>query len=42
MPPERVIEEYTLRRQIETMHSDSKLCTGFEDCRLRSEKSIEA
>ncbi len=42
MPHQRVIEEYTLRRQIETTHSDSKLFTGFEDCRLRSEKSIEA
>jgi len=42
MPPERVIEEYTLRREIETTHSDSKRCTGFEDCRLHSEKSIEA
>lgn len=42
MKPERVIEEYTFRRQIETTHADSKLFTGFEDCRLRSEKSIEA
>lgn len=40
--PERVVEEYTLRREIETTHSDSKRFTGFEDCRLRSEKSIEA
>ncbi len=42
MPPERVIEEYTLRREIETTHSDSKRCMGFEDCRLHTEKSIEA
>jgi hypothetical protein len=42
MKPERVIDEYMLRRHIETTHSDSKLLSGFEDCRLRSEKSIEA
>ncbi|TAE20935.1 MAG: hypothetical protein EAZ92_17530 [Candidatus Kapaibacterium sp.] len=42
LKPERVIEEYTLRRSIETTHSDSKLFTGFEDCRLHSKESIEA
>ncbi len=42
MKPERVIEEYKLRCNIETTHADSKLFTGFEDCRLRSEQSIEA
>lgn len=42
LEPGRVIEEYTLRRQIETTHGDSKLLTGLNDCRLRSETSIEA
>jgi hypothetical protein len=39
---EKVVEEYGLRRHIETIHADSKLFTGFEDCRLRSEVSMEA
>lgn len=39
---EKVVEEYGLRRHIETIHADSKLFTGFEDCRLRSEQSMEA
>lgn len=39
---EEVIAAYTLRRQIETTHSDSKLFAGFEDCRVRSADSIEA
>jgi len=39
---DRVVEEYGLRRNIEAIHADSKLFTGFEDCRLRSEQSMEA
>jgi hypothetical protein len=42
MSAEQIVNAYRSRRQIEGVHADSKLCCGFNSCRVHSANSIEA